>query len=41
MLGHFSGKFLEHILEIAFKYDGSVERTGHIVADNGFMEWPL
>ncbi|OQR63358.1 hypothetical protein B6E66_13460 [Streptomyces maremycinicus] len=39
---HFSGKFLEHIPEIAFKYDGSVERTAHIIADNGFpVDWPL
>ncbi|AKN73676.1 hypothetical protein QR97_31510 [Streptomyces sp. PBH53] len=39
---HFNGGFLEHIPEIAFKYDGSVERTAHIIADNGFpVDWPL
>lgn len=39
---HFDGRFLEHIPEIAFKYDGSVERTAHIIADNGFpLDWPL
>jgi hypothetical protein len=38
----FDGRFLEHIPEIAFKYDGSVERTAHIIADNGFaVDWPL
>ncbi|MGW2835606.1 hypothetical protein [Streptomyces sp. NPDC001286] len=38
----FDGKFLEHIPEIAFKYDGSVERTAHIIADNGFpVDWAL
>ncbi|MFJ9908732.1 hypothetical protein ACIRVK_38735 [Streptomyces sp. NPDC101152] len=38
----FDGKFLEHIPEIAFKYDGSVERTAHIIADNGFpVDWSL
>ncbi|MFI5476886.1 hypothetical protein ACIA6D_42845 [Streptomyces cacaoi] len=42
MLGHFSGKFLEHIPEIAFTYDGSVERTAHIIADNRFpVDRPL
>ncbi|MDI5963433.1 hypothetical protein [Streptantibioticus silvisoli] len=39
---HFDGKFLEHIPEIAFKYDGSVERTARIIADNGFLvDWKL
>lgn len=39
---HFGGKFLEHIPEIAFKNDGSVERTAHILADAGFpVDWPL
>ncbi|MEB8342563.1 glycine-rich domain-containing protein [Streptomyces endophyticus] len=38
---HF-GRFLEHIPEIEFKYDGSVERTAHIIEDNGFaVDWPL
>jgi hypothetical protein len=38
---HF-GRFLEHIPEIAFKYDGSVERTAHVIADNGFaVDWEL
>ncbi len=32
---HFDGRFLEHIPEIDFKYDGSVERTAQIIADNG------
>ncbi|MFD9432030.1 hypothetical protein [Streptomyces sp. NPDC060002] len=42
MLGRFSGKFLEHIPESAFKHDGSVERTAHTLADNGFpVDWPL
>ncbi|MGX1952615.1 hypothetical protein ACWIGY_20225 [Streptomyces anulatus] len=36
------GKFLEHIPEIDFKYDGSVERTAQIIADNGFeVDWNL
>ncbi|MGW8768255.1 hypothetical protein ACWGN5_37915 [Streptomyces sp. NPDC055815] len=39
---NFGGKFLEHIPEIAFKYDGSVERTAQIIADNGFdVDWKL
>ncbi|EHM30958.1 hypothetical protein SPW_0643 [Streptomyces sp. W007] len=39
---HFDGKFLEHIPEIDFKYDGSVERTAQIIADNGFeVDWKL
>jgi hypothetical protein len=39
---HFGGKFLEHIPEIEFKYDGSVERTAHVIAANGFpVDWPL
>jgi hypothetical protein len=38
----FDGKFLEHIPEIAFKNDGSVERTAHILADAGFpVDWSL
>ncbi|MFG2395003.1 glycine-rich domain-containing protein [Streptomyces lavendulae] len=39
---HFGGRFLEHIPEIAFKYDGSVERTAQIIHDNGFeVDWKL
>ena len=39
---HFNGKFLEHVPEIAFKYDGSVERTAHVIEANGFaVDWPL
>ncbi|WP_261808973.1 hypothetical protein [Nonomuraea sp. C10] len=39
---HFDGRFLEHVPEIGFKYDGSVERTAHILAANGFeVDWPL
>lgn len=39
---NFGGKFLEHIPEIAFKNDGSVERTAHILAANGFpVDWSL
>ncbi|MFF1275343.1 hypothetical protein ACFVZC_18300 [Streptomyces marokkonensis] len=39
---HFDGRFLEHIPEIEFKYDGSVERTAHIIAENGFpVDWKL
>lgn len=39
---YFGGKFLEHIPEITFKYDGSVERTAHVVAANGFpVDWSL
>ncbi|MFB8077439.1 hypothetical protein [Streptomyces sp. NPDC056013] len=39
---NFDGRFLEHIPEIAFKYDGSVERTAQIIADNGFeVDWKL
>lgn len=39
---HFGGKFLEHIPEIEFKHDGSVERTAHVLAANGFpVDWPL
>lgn len=38
---HF-GRFLEHVPEIAFKYDGSVQRTAHVIAENGFpVDWPL
>jgi hypothetical protein len=38
----FDGRFLEHIPEIAFKNDGSVERTAHILADAGFpVDWSL
>lgn len=28
---HFDGRFLEHVPEIVFKYDGSVERTVRII----------
>jgi hypothetical protein len=36
------GRFLDHIPAVEFKYDGSVERTAHVVADNGFaVDWPL
>lgn len=39
---HFDGKFLEHIPELVFKHDGSVERTAQIIFDNGFnVDWPL
>ncbi|WP_427763911.1 hypothetical protein [Streptomyces sp. DSM 41931] len=39
---HFGGRFLEHIPEIGFKYDGSVERTAHNIAENGFpVDWKL
>lgn len=39
---HFGGRFLEHIPEITFKHDGSVERTAHVIADNGFpVDWSL
>ncbi len=39
---HFSGKFLEHVPELARKCDGSVERTAHVVAANGFdIDWSL
>ncbi|MFE2045953.1 glycine-rich domain-containing protein [Streptomyces sp. NPDC059477] len=39
---HFGGRFLEHIPEITFKHDGSVERTAHLIADNGFpVDWKL
>ncbi|WP_017537174.1 glycine-rich domain-containing protein [Nocardiopsis halophila] len=39
---HFGGRFLEHIPEIEFKYDGSVMETAHIIEHNGFaVDWPL
>ncbi|WP_444963893.1 glycine-rich domain-containing protein [Nocardiopsis sp. M1B1] len=39
---HFDGRFLEHVPEIAFKYDGTVERTARIIESNGFaVDWPL
>lgn len=39
---HFNGGFLEHIPEIEFKHDGSVERTAHILAAAGFpVDWSL
>ncbi|WP_328439466.1 MULTISPECIES: hypothetical protein [unclassified Streptomyces] len=39
---HFGGRFLEHIRENEFKYDGSVERTAQITADAGFhVDWKL
>ncbi|MFL1427236.1 MULTISPECIES: hypothetical protein [unclassified Nocardiopsis] len=39
---HFDGRFLEHVPEIAFKYDGTVVRTAHIIEANGFaVDWPL
>lgn len=28
--------FMHHVPEIAFKYDGTVERTGHVIEANGF-----
>lgn len=38
---HF-GRFLEHVPEIERKYDGSVERTAHVIAENGFqVDWSL
>lgn len=50
---HFDGRFLEHVPEIGWgpgghppesrsKYDGSVERTARIIAENGFaVDWKL
>ncbi|MER5257925.1 hypothetical protein [Streptomyces sp. NPDC002855] len=39
---NFDGWFLEHIPEIAFTYDGSVERTAQILAAAGFeVDWKL
>ncbi|MFD9411561.1 hypothetical protein ACFWBN_31685 [Streptomyces sp. NPDC059989] len=39
---HFGGRFLEHIPEIVFKNDGSVERTAQIIHHNGFeVDWKL
>ncbi|MFJ9552314.1 glycine-rich domain-containing protein [Nocardiopsis sp. NPDC101807] len=39
---HFSGKFLEHVPEIEFKYDGTVAKTARILQENGFaVDWPL
>lgn len=36
------GRFLDHIPEIDRKADGSVERTAHVIAENGFpVDWPL
>ncbi|MBT2211329.1 MULTISPECIES: hypothetical protein [Actinomadura] len=38
---HFGG-FLDHVPAIEFKNDGSVERTAHVIHDNGFaIDWPL
>ncbi|WP_435110657.1 hypothetical protein [Nocardiopsis synnemataformans] len=38
---HF-GRYLEHVPEIEFKYDGSVTKTAHIIENNGFtVDWPL
>lgn len=39
---HFDGKFLEHVPEIEFKYDGSVTRTADLIQANGFtIDRPL
>lgn len=39
---NFDGGFLEHIPEIEFKYDGSVQRTAQILAANGSeVDWRL
>jgi hypothetical protein len=36
------GEFLHHVLEIDRKYDGSVERTAKVIAENGFrVDWSL
>ncbi|MFD6949578.1 MULTISPECIES: hypothetical protein [unclassified Nocardiopsis] len=36
------GRYLEHVPEIEFKYDGSVTRTAHVIESNGFrIDWPL
>lgn len=38
---HF-GRFLHHVPEIAFKYDGTVEHTARVIETNGFaVDWPL
>ncbi|TYK52813.1 glycine-rich domain-containing protein [Actinomadura decatromicini] len=38
---HF-GRFLDHVPAIEFKYDGSVERTAHVIENNGFaIDRPL
>lgn len=39
---HFDGKFLEHVPEIEFKYDGTVAKTARVLQENGFaVDWPL
>lgn len=39
---HFNGRFLHHVPEIEFKYDGTVKRTARVIAANGFtVDWPL
>ncbi|MCK2222084.1 hypothetical protein MF672_051010 (plasmid) [Actinomadura sp. ATCC 31491] len=39
---YFNGEFLHHVPEIEFKYDGSVQKTAHVVAGNGFeVDWSL
>ncbi|MFC4114267.1 glycine-rich domain-containing protein [Nonomuraea zeae] len=39
---YFNGEFLHHVPEIEFKFDGSVEKTAHVVAGNGFeVDWSL
>lgn len=39
---HFDGRFLEHVPEIEFKYDGSVLRTAEVIEANGFaIDRPL
>lgn len=38
----FDGRFLEHVPEIEFKYDGSVTRTAYVIETNGFaIDRPL
>ncbi|WP_240973192.1 hypothetical protein [Nonomuraea composti] len=37
-----NGAFLHHVPEIEFKVDGSVQKTAHVVAGNGFeVDWSL
>lgn len=39
---HFNGGFLEHVPEVEFKFDGSVQRTAQVIAKHGFpVDWSL
>jgi len=39
---YFGGKFLEHVPEIEFKYDGTVAKTARLLQENGFaVDWTL